>query len=120
MAVGEVPTRTFQPGDVIFHQGDRTSGEAYLLHEGKVEVRRLQGGEERVLRTLVNGDLLGEIALFRDAPHSATAVALDHVTLIVIPAARLEEMVAAHPRLAIALIRQLARMVAGEDGPTRR
>jgi CRP-like cAMP-binding protein len=110
-----VPARTFQKGDVIFRQDDPMNGEAYLVHEGKVEVRRLLDGEERVLKTLRQGDLLGEVALFRAAPHSATAVAAEHVTLLVIPADRLEEMIRAHPRLAMALIRQLARMAAGED-----
>ena len=67
------------------------------------------------MRTLGKGDLLGEVALFRAGPHSATAVATERVTLLVIPADRLEEMVRTNPRLAMALIRQLARMAAGED-----
>ncbi len=37
------------------------------------------------------------------------------VTLLVIPSDRLENMVRANPRLAIALIRQLARMAGGDD-----
>jgi CRP-like cAMP-binding protein len=114
MAIEDLPSRTFGPGDVIFRQGDNSHGEAYLVHEGSVEVRRLVDGEDRVLRTLAKGDLLGEVALFRDAPHSATAVALEETTLIAIPADRLEHMVTSNPRLAIALIRQLARMAAGD------
>ncbi len=114
---GDVPTKTFKPGEVIFRQGDPGNGEAYVVHDGKVEVRKQSGGGTQVLRTLVKGDLLGEIALFRNAPHSATAVAVARVTLLVIPADRLENMVRTHPGLAIALIRQLARMAAGEDAP---
>lgn len=112
---GDVPHRTFKRGEVIFRQGDEGSGECYLVHEGKVEVRRAVDRKERVLRILAKGDLLGEVALFRDAPHSATAVAAERVTLLVISADRLETMVRTHPALAIALIRQLARMAAGED-----
>ena len=117
--LGDVPSKTFKPGEVIFRQGDAGTGEAYLVHEGKVEVRKQIDGEEQVLRILVKGDLLGEIALFRDAPHSATAVAAQRVTLLVIPANRLENMVRTHPSLAIALIRQLARMAAGGDSRPR-
>jgi CRP-like cAMP-binding protein len=114
----DVPYKTFKRGEVIFRQGDTGNGECYLVHEGRVEVRKEVDGEERVLRILVKGDLLGEVALFRDAPHSATAVAVEHVILLVISADRLENMVRSHPRLAIALIRQLARMAAG-DGISR-
>jgi CRP/FNR family cyclic AMP-dependent transcriptional regulator len=113
---GDLPYRTFSRGEVIFRQGDHGTGECYLVHEGKVEVRKRIGRQERVMRVLAKGDLLGEVALFRDAPHSATAVAAGHVTLLVIPADRLENMVRTHPGLAIALIRQLARMAAGDSG----
>ena len=108
-------SRTFNTGDVIFRQGDAANGEAYLVHDGAVEVRKSEDGEERILRKLGKGDLLGEVALFRSAPHSATATATEAVTLLVIPEQRLEDMVRTNPELALALIRQLARMAAGEE-----
>jgi CRP/FNR family transcriptional regulator len=111
-ATRELPARTFEAGQVIFRQGDPMHGEAYMVHEGKVEVRRSGGGTERALRTLVKGDLLGEVAFFRNAPHSVTAVAAERVTLHVISADRLDQMVRGHPDLAVALIRQLAQMAA--------
>jgi CRP/FNR family cyclic AMP-dependent transcriptional regulator len=112
--IADLPTETFAAGEVIFQEGDESKSEAYLVHEGEVEVRRRVDGEERVLNTLAKGDLLGEVALFRDGPHSVTAVAVDRVTLIPIPADRLENMVLTNPSLAIELIRQLARMAAGK------
>ena len=74
--IGEVPTRTFQPGDVIFREGDDAKGE---------------GVQEALL-------------------------AADAVTLMVIPANRLDHLVRANPALAVALIRDLAKgMLAAED-----
>jgi len=113
--IADLPNETFEAGDVIFREGDDSKNEAYLVHKGAVEVRRQVDGEERVLNTLGKGDLLGEVALFRDGPHSVTAVAIDQVTLIPISAHRLESMVLANPKLAIELIRQLARMAAGKE-----
>ena len=110
-------SRIVEPGKVIFRQGDAGQREAYLVHEGKVEVRRRTPDGERLLRTLGTGDLLGEVALFGDASHSATATAVDRVTLLVVPASRLEYIVRTKPSLAIAIIRQLARMAAAEDNP---
>jgi CRP/FNR family transcriptional regulator len=114
--IGEVPTKTFQPGEVIFREGDDAKGEAFMVHVGRVEIRKQIGGEERLLRTMTKGELIGHIALFRNAPRSATAVAADAVTLMVIPANRLDHLVRANPALAVALIRDLAAMLlAAED-----
>jgi CRP/FNR family transcriptional regulator, cyclic AMP receptor protein len=114
--IGEVPTRTFQPGDVIFREGDDAKGEAFMVHVGRVEIRKQIGGEERLLRTMTKGELIGHIALFRNAPRSASAVAADAVTLMIIPANRLDHLVRANPALAVALIRDLAAMMlAAED-----
>lgn len=114
--IGEMPTRAYKPGDFIFREGDDAKGEAFMVHEGKIEIRRRFGEEERVLRVLGKGDLLGDLALFRNAPRSADAVAADSVTLLLIPANRLEHLVRSNPALALALIKQLAtRMLEAED-----
>jgi CRP-like cAMP-binding protein len=74
------------------------------------------GGEDQLLNTLTKGSLLGDFALFRNAPRSATAIAADDVTLMVIPANRLDHMVRSNPALAMAIIRDLAnRMLAAEE-----
>jgi CRP/FNR family transcriptional regulator, cyclic AMP receptor protein len=114
--IGEVPTRKLNAGDVIFQEGDDARGEAFMVHEGKVEVRKRMGAEDRALRVLGKGELLGELALFRNAPRSASAVAVEPVTLMVISANRLDQMVRTNPALAVALLRQLAtRMLEAED-----
>jgi CRP-like cAMP-binding protein len=114
--IGDVPTKTFKPGEYIFREGDDARGEAFMVHEGKVEIRRQFGGEDRVLRVLGKGDLLGDYALFRNAPRSANAVAANDVTLMLIPSNRLEHLVRSNPALALALIKQLAsRMLEVED-----
>jgi CRP-like cAMP-binding protein len=113
--IAGMQSRSFGPGEVVFRQGDAGKPEAYLVHEGKVEVRRRTARGERVLRTLAKGDLLGEVAFWSDGPHSATALAVGRVTLVVVPADRLEHLVRTKPNLAIAIIRRLARMAATED-----
>ena len=113
---GEIPTRTYKAGEVIFKEGDDAKSEAFLVHEGKVEVRKNLGGEDKLLRVLGKGELLGDFALFRNAPRSATALAAEPVTLLVIPANRLDAMVRTNPALAMAIIKDLVgRMLAAED-----
>jgi CRP-like cAMP-binding protein len=113
--IAGLTSRTFAPGEVIFRQGDAGTREAYLVHDGTIEVRRRTPDGERLLRTLTRGELLGEVALFGDVPHSATAHAVGRAILLVVPADRLESIVRSQPNLAIAMIRQLARMAAMED-----
>ena len=113
---GEIPSRSFKAGDIIFKEGDDAKSEAFLVHEGKVEVRKNLGGDDKLLRVLAKGELLGDFALFRNAPRSATAVAAEPVTLLVIPANRLDAMVRTNPALALAIIKDLVgRMMAAED-----
>jgi CRP/FNR family transcriptional regulator len=113
---GEVPSRTFKAGEVIFKEGDDAKSEAFLVHEGKVEVRKQIGIEDRLLSVLGQGQLLGELALFRNAPRSATAVAAEPVTLLLIPANRLEGLMRSNPSLAMAIVKDLSgRMLAAEE-----
>jgi hypothetical protein len=59
--IGEVPTRIFSPGEIIFHEGEDPKGEAFIVHIGRVEIRKRIGGEDRLLRVLGKGDLLGDL-----------------------------------------------------------
>ncbi len=72
----DVSIRTFRAGEVIFREGDPPRDEAYMVHLGRVEVRKQVGGEPRVLRVMVKGELLGELGLFGKSRRSATAVAI--------------------------------------------
>jgi CRP/FNR family transcriptional regulator, cyclic AMP receptor protein len=105
---GTVKTRAFRAGEVIFREGDDPRDEAYLVHAGRVDVRKTVADEQRLLRTYVKGELLGELGLFGGAPRSATAVAAEPVTLVVIPARRLHHLVRTNPNLAVAIIRELS------------
>jgi CRP/FNR family transcriptional regulator len=104
----DMTLRTFRAGEVIFREGDAPRDEAYMIHLGRVEVRKRVDDGERALRVLLKGELLGELGLFGRSPHSATAVALEPVTLLVIPARRLHHLVRNNPALAVAIIRDLS------------
>jgi MFS family permease len=65
---------SFDPGQVVMRKGE--PGDRYLLiGAGEVEVR----DDELLLRTCGPGDGVGEIALIRRVPRTATVVALTHV-----------------------------------------
>ena len=66
---------TYAPGDVLMRQGER--GETYVaITSGAVEIET----DGRHVATVGPGDGIGEIALLRDVPRTATAVATTQVT----------------------------------------
>jgi len=65
-------SQTFEPGQVIFQQGD-VGDCAYFIRKGDVEViQRQADGAETVVAKLSRGQYFGEMALIQDAPRNAT------------------------------------------------
>lgn len=65
----------FAAGTEIFHEGQDADA-AFLVLEGQVEVRKRTDEGHKVMATLGNGDVLGEMALFGGVHRSADAVAV--------------------------------------------
>ena len=64
------PARDFKAGEVIFIQGD-AARELFIVQSGEVEIRL----GNRLLETVSQYGIFGEMALIDAAPRSATAVA---------------------------------------------
>lgn len=65
----------YAPDAVIVEQGE-TGRDLFVVYEGALRVKRSSDGSEQTLATLGPGELLGEIALVRDCPRTATVVAV--------------------------------------------
>jgi CRP/FNR family transcriptional regulator, cyclic AMP receptor protein len=86
---GTIERHRYAPGTVIFKEGDDARGEAYVVHAGTIEIRKRVDGRERRLNLVSEGELFGEMALFRKAPRSASAVAVTDAELLVLQNERL-------------------------------
>lgn len=115
LSLGDIERRKFKPGDLIFKEGDDARGEAYVIHAGAVEVRRSFDGIEKVLNRLGEGEPLGEMALFRKGPRSASAVATGDVELLVIKEERLEWLIRNRPQLTMEILKRLSNLVVTTD-----
>src|SRR5262245_4075221 len=74
----------FEPGEVVFREGDRGDW-LYVVLDGQVEVvQSLPGRGETPLRQLGRGECFGEIALVSDRPRSATVRSLTSVNLLAV------------------------------------
>lgn len=67
------------PGEAIFVKG-QPGREMFVILGGKVEVR----DEHRVLATLSKGDMVGEMAFVSREPRSATVMALEPTSVLVV------------------------------------
>jgi len=114
LTLGDAERRTFKAGEVICREGD-PGQEAYVIHGGTVEARRQINGTERVLAHLGEGELVGEMALFRKAPRSADLVAATDVELIVITYERLEWLIRNRTQLTLELLKRLSDQVVVAD-----
>jgi S1-C subfamily serine protease/rhodanese-related sulfurtransferase len=115
LTLGDLERRRFKAGEQIFQEGADARGEAYVVHAGTVEVRRIFDGEERVLGRLGEGELLGEMALFRQAPRSANAFAVGDVELLVIKTERLDWLMRNRPQLSMEIVKRMANWVVQSD-----
>jgi rhodanese-related sulfurtransferase len=115
LTLGDMERRHFKAGEFIFKEGDDARGEAYVVHAGTVEIRRRFDGADKVLNTLGDGELLGDLGLFRHAPRSADAVARTDVELLVLRNERLDWLIRNRPQLTTEIIKRLSNLVVQTD-----
>ncbi len=95
----------FVPGDVVTKAGDEVEFFQVVL-DGEAEVR----GEPRRIR---RGDHFGGSALLDGKTSAATVVAAGDLELMRLPRCAFLELVKENPRIALAVLRELARRESG-------
>jgi S1-C subfamily serine protease/rhodanese-related sulfurtransferase len=116
LTLGDVERRKFEPNQPIMEEGADAHGEAYVIHSGHAEVRRKFNGVERVLAEVGEGQLVGEMALFRKAARSASVVATAPTEVLVIKQERLDWLIRNRPQLTMEMLKKLSELVVAQDG----
>jgi CRP/FNR family transcriptional regulator, cyclic AMP receptor protein len=88
---------------VIFREGDPAE-ELFVVHSGKVEIRL----GNRLLDTLPEFSIFGEMALIDHCPRSATAVAVTNATIVPVGEKQFLFLVSRTPFFALNVMRVLA------------
>ena len=104
LAGAGVPVRGFKAGNVIFRRGD-PAHELYFVQSGEVEIRL----GNRVLETLPQYSIFGEMALIDSAPRSATAIASSDAKLVPVSEKQFLFLISNTPYFALNVLRVMAR-----------
>lgn len=99
----ERDVRAFKAGEVIFSEGD-AGDSMFAVLEGEVEIRT----GERVLETVGQGSVFGELALIDEAPRSATAVVTRDCRVVAVGERRFTALVQQTPYFALEIMKVLA------------
>jgi CRP/FNR family transcriptional regulator len=101
--------RTFEPGQVVFREGD-ASDTCYVVSSGHARATRTHtDGRSITLATFGPGDFFGELAMFDDERRSATVEAIDGVSACAILGHDMRGFLARHPEIAVKLVTALGR-----------
>ena len=102
---GYFECRQHRQGDYLWREGDTGNCVAFAV-SGRVEISKKTefGGNPIVVGVYSRGAVVGELAVLSPEPRAESALALDHVDLILLSAASFERMIAERPRLAARLL----------------
>jgi len=102
LAGAGVPVRAFKQGEIIFREGDPAT-DLYVIKSGRVEV----ASGNRMLATIEENGIFGEMALIDKAPRSATVTAATDVEVVPVSEKQFLFLVSQTPFFALKVMRVL-------------
>jgi len=115
---GTLPQRlveTYQKSEAIFFENN-PGKEMYIIYSGKVGLYSQGARRGKLLATLEAGDFFGEMALVDDSPRSATAVAEeDDTQLLVLDKNKFAYLLRHQPDFALVVMGKLCQRIREAD-----
>jgi CRP/FNR family transcriptional regulator len=103
--------RQFEAGEMIFLQGDPAAG-LWLIETGRVKIYKINPeGEEHIMHFLGTGNTFNDIAALDGGLNPANASALSAVSVWLIPAEALRDLLVNDGQVALKVVRILAGRV---------
>jgi NTE family protein len=105
----------FRAGEWILREGDPADS-VYIIRSGRVEVVD-ERPPETLIRVLRRNEVLGELALLRQAPRSASARARRDTELLELTRDAFEALIQGAPDFALGLVRSIGAQLAASRTP---
>jgi len=103
-------SRTFNPGEIIFSEYE-PGNTFYFIQYGDVKVVKNTGQSEHTLDILHKSEIFGEMAILDKSPRTATAIAINAVTLLEFTGENFETLMRNYPQIAIKLLRVFSKRI---------
>jgi CRP-like cAMP-binding protein len=89
--INAAASRRLVPGQVLIRAGD-SGNDVFVVTAGRLAVSRHEDGEEVHVGDVLPGECVGEMALLRDAPRTATVTAIEDSSVLEVPGHLLHEL----------------------------
>ena len=108
---GRVRSRRFAASETLFHRGD-PAAHLYVLISGSAKITLPdEYGKEAVIALLRPGEVFGELALFDDAPRSATVVSVGETECLLVSRDDFLSLLERAPQAMREVLKLLARTI---------
>jgi len=96
--------KKFKKGDVIISEGESQTG-CFVIAKGEVLITKQQSdGKKKKLTQLGPGEIVGEMNIIDNQPHSATVTAITDIDCFMISAWDFKAQMQAYPEIALQLL----------------
>jgi CRP-like cAMP-binding protein len=100
--------RTFAPGEVVVREGD-SSLNLFIVLSGHARLQHAEGA----MPDMGPGTFFGELGIIEQHPRTATVVAVDELTCLLLPAWEFRSLLDEHPEMAVPMLRVLIARLHG-------
>ena len=106
---GIATERTFKPGEYLMKQGESGIG-LFVILSGKVRIEKNDASGKSVeIAENGPGEIMGEMAVFDGAPRSASVVAVQETTCLVLASWEFNSFLKTYPEAALELLPIIVR-----------
>jgi len=101
----------FYPKNTMICSEAEPGDELYIIQKGAIRVSKIVDDKEVLLALLKPGDIFGEMALLENKPRSASGIAHEDLSVMVVNRANFQRMVQSQPQIITRLTQLLAERI---------
>jgi CRP/FNR family transcriptional regulator/CRP/FNR family cyclic AMP-dependent transcriptional regulator len=103
-------SKSFSAGEVIVHEDDDEGQTFFVIVSGRVHVAVITSeGKNTILATLKPGDFFGEMAILDGEPRSASVIASEQCSLLILYRKMFLDILQRYPKITISMLVEMSK-----------